>query len=233
MSFGKGSFMAVRGRTVVLAAMALLLGAAQARAGFSYATTVTFSPAGTGGTSPGVVITPALLNINGFTENGYAASFGKTSVDLVGASRNAFSVPGNDTLDAADLVATSSTPVGTTGDTFTLGYTLQMTLTNFPPPPGSLDSQNFDVSGILTMSNVNGGTGTLNNTFTTPTSGDLDIGDISFSAAINTFSPPTVNGSSGSIGGDVQASIVPEPASTTLIVLGTLPILRRTRRVID
>lgn len=221
--------MAGQGRAIVLAALALLLSAAGAQAAFMYDTTVTFSPAGTGGTSSGVTISPVTTMVNGVNETGYLATFGGTSIELLGASRSGFSVPGNDTIDAADLVATSTTSAGTTGDSFTLGYTLNLGLTN-NPPPGSAGSQSLPVSGVLTMSDVNTGNGTITNAFTTPTSGNLDAGGVSFSAGIDTYSPPTINGSPNSFGGFVDASPVPEPACATLMVLGALPLLRRSRQ---
>ena len=212
----------VERRMVVLVASALLLTAGRVRAVFDYDTTVTFSPAGVGGTSAGVTLTPASMMMNGVNENGYVATYGGSSIELLGTA-SGFFVPGLDTLDEADLVATSTTPAGPAGDSFTLGYTVDLTLTN-NPPPGSAGSQNLAVSGILTISDINTGNGTVRNTFTTPTSGDLGVGGISFDASIDTFSPPTVNGSSGSIGGDVQATPVPEPTCASLIVLVGLPL---------
>lgn len=208
------------GAPAALALLAALSLGEHAQAAYSYATTLTISPAGTDGTSSGATIAPTTGTINGVTESGFAISFGGTTVDLLGTSRMGFFVPGNSTLDVSDILATSTTASGTPGDSFTIGYTVNLMLTN-NPPPGTTGSATIPVSGILTISGANMGSGTITNVFTSPTSVSTTIGGIQFTGSVNSYSAPTINGSPGSIGGSVtSSSATPEPASAVLLGLG-------------
>jgi len=212
-------------RACGLGLAALLLAAAPAaRADYSYATTVSLDAAGTGNTTAGVVIAPVTdFPIGTGTENGFSARFGGTTVTLLGSARGGFNVPSVNTLNFADIVATTTTPdtIPNVGDTFSVGYTLNIALTN-TPPPGTAGSVTLPVSGRLTITNVNVGNGTIENLFFAPNTGTVDFGGITLTGGVTNYSPPTVNGAFGSIGGSATASAaaVPEPGSFALLGCG-------------
>jgi len=201
----------------------LLAAAPAARADYGYVTNVVIDPAGTGNTSAGVTIAPTSLVIGPFTETGFAATFGGTTISLLNSGRDGFSVPGTSTLDFLDLRAQTTTPRPSSGDTFDVGYTINIMLTN-TPPPGFSDTRTLSVRGRLSLANINTGNGTITNLIFAPNSGTVNFGGISLTGGVTDFSPPTVNGSFGSIGGTVVAA-VPEPGSFALLGCGLAGML--------
>jgi len=210
-----------------LAVASSLFMSSRANADFSYITTVSFQPAGVDGTSAGVTTTP---NLPTFSTTG-TASFGNTILTLTGVSRGGFFVPGTDTLNFADVNVTTTAPRGGAGDSFSVGYTLNIALTNTGPPsgPGFLETRDLRLSGVVTFSGVNQGAGTVTNMFMAPSMGSVVVGGITFTGAANASSPPTINGTGGSIGGTVVAA-VPEPASMAMLGVGGLGALVMFRR---
>jgi len=201
----------------------LLAAATSARASYAYQTAVAIDAPGAGSnTSAGVVITPASLVVAGTTETGFTATFGGTSVTLLGSARTGFSVPSTNTLSFADVVAATTTPATSAGDSFTVGYTLNIQLTNTPPPGTAAPPITLPVRGRLTISNVNTGNGTIDNLFFAPNTGTVNFGGITLTGGVTNYSPPTVNGALGSLGGSAVASVaaVPEPASFALLGCG-------------
>jgi len=207
-------------RACGLGLAALLVAAVPtARASYSYLTTVAIDAPGAGSnTSPGVVITPASLVVAGVTETGFTATLGGTSVTLLGTTRAGFSVPSTNTLSFADVAAATTTPATSAGDSFTVGYTLNIQLTN-NPPPGTAGSITLPVRGRLTISNVNTGNGTIDNLFFAPNTGTVTFGGVTLTGGVTNYSPPTVNGGLGSLGGSAVAA-VPEPGSFALLGCG-------------
>jgi hypothetical protein len=202
---------------IVFAAFAGLMPGQRASASFDYSTVVTFN----GGTPGGVTSSPITLDIvvGGVTrtETGIAVKFGGTEVDFLGATRTGFSVPGTDTLNFVTIrIITSTTPPPS--DSFSFNYTVGVTLTN-NAPPGTNASLLLPFTGTFAVTGINTGAGTFTNTFTSPVAGSVTIGGIIFTGVVNQFSPPTVNGSLGSIGGDIVAT-VPEPASIAMLGMG-------------
>jgi len=218
---------------VALAGVAMLALTGSARASYGYSTTIAFDPAGTGSTSPGVTISAATLVVNGETENGFSATLGGTTITMVGANRTGFSVPSLNTLSFADIQALTTTAPGTdplVGDSFEIGYTLSITLTN-SPPPGGPGSVTLPLHGRLTVSNVNTGNGVIDNLFFAPNSGTVTFGGISLTGSVNQFTAPTINDASfGGISGRALAQAVPEPGSMALLGLGGAGLATMYRR---
>jgi hypothetical protein len=174
------------------------------------------------GTPGGVTSSPITLDvgIGGVSriETGIAVKFGGTEVDFLGASRTAFSVPGSDSLDFVDIrIITTTTPPPS--DSFSFNYSVGVTLTN-NGPPGTNGSLLVPFTGTFSVMNVNTGNGSYTNAFTSPTSGSVMIDSVLFTGGVHAYSPATVNGALGSIGGDIIASVVPEPASLATLGLG-------------
>jgi len=214
-----------------LAAVATLAMVGPARADFSYSTAIAFDPTGTGSTSSGVAIAPVTVTVNGEPENGFSATLGGTTISMLGANRGGFSVPGISTLSFADIKATTTTSAANplVGDTFDIGYTLSITLTN-SPPPGSAASRTLSLSGRLSVINVNVGSGEITNLFFAPNSGTVNFGGISLTGAVNQYAAPTINDASfGSISGRAVAA-VPEPGSLALLGLGGAGLAAMYRR---
>jgi hypothetical protein len=198
---------------LVLASSLVL--ADRARATYTYSTAIAGNSATNGAT---------IIN----TATGTTITLGGTSITLSDTSHGPFFVPGQATLDAADITLTSTVPLGPTGTSFSFNYTVDLTINNIAPP-GSNASVTFPVHGTITLTNVNMGNGTVNNVFTSPNAGsNIDIGGVLYTGAVglnadhsNAFTPPTVNGGGGSIGGFIVAA-VPEPASVVLLGAGVL-----------
>jgi len=210
-------------RACGLGLAALLLAAGPpARASYSYASTIAIDAPGAGSnTTTGVVIAPASLVVNGITETGFSATFGGTSVTLLGTARSGFSVPSTNTLSFADVAAATTTPATSSGDSFTVGYTINIQLTN-NPLPGTVGSITLPVRGRLTITAVNTGNGTIDNLFFAPNTGTVTFGGVTLTGGVTNYSPPTVNGGLGSLGGSAVASAaaVPEPGSFALLGCG-------------
>ena len=77
------------------------------------------------------------------------------------------------------------------------------------------------------------GNGTVGNTFTSATSGQIVVGGVTFIGGITNFAFPTINGTGGNIGGTIAAVTVPEPASMVMLgmgLVGTCVLSRRVRK---
>lgn len=190
----------------------------RAQATYTYSTSITGDSATNGAT---------------ITNNatGTTITLDGTSISLADTSHGPFFVPGQSTLDVADIALTSTVPLGPTGTSFSFNYTVNLTVNNMAPP-GSNASATFPVHGTITLTNVNMGNGTVTNVFTSPTSGmNVNIGGVLYTGAVginpdgsNAFAAPTVNDGTGNIGGFVIAG-VPEPASAVMMGAGVLGIV--------
>jgi len=212
--------------------MAALIAASgsSANATFSYSTTVAIDAAGTGSTSSNVTgITATTGVVGGITENGFAVTAGNTTISLLGTSRTGFFIPGTDTLDLTDVRAVSTTS-SLPGDSFTIGYTINLLLTNNGPPDvGTAASTTLPIHGRLTVVAASTGSGQIFNFIFAPSSGTVNVGGVTFTGGVDSYSPPTINGAFGSIGGTVTAA-VPEPGSIALLgcgLAGAFGIFRR------
>jgi len=189
----------------------------RAQATYSYSTTITGDSATNGAT---------ISN----TATGTTITLGATMIMLNDTNHGPFFVPGQASLNTADVILTSTVPIGPTGTSFSFDYTVNLTLNNIAPP-GSNASATFPVHGRITLTNVNMGNGTVTNIFTSPNAGTVTIGGVIYTGAVglnadgtNAFAPPTVNGNAGNIGGFVIAGI-PEPASAVMMGAGVLGIV--------
>lgn len=142
---------------------------------------------------------------------------------------------------AATLGTVSVRTTSTTADSFSVNYSIFVTITD--PYPGS---SNFTVStnGTLTLSGLSnaGGTpvGTVSNQFSGPfllgpgTFPNGDTFSVSIPSGVNAmFTPPTVNGGSSNFNGTIiSGSAVPEPASLAMVLigLGGVGVVARRRR---
>jgi len=189
----------------------------RAQATYTYATTITGDSATNGAT---------IAN----SATGTTVSLDGTTINLIDTNHGPFFVPGQATLDAADIALTSTVPLGPTGTSFSFNYTINLTVNNIAPP-GTTVSQTFPINGTITLTNINMGNGTVTNVFTSPNAGTVNIGGVVYTGAVginpdgsNAFATPTVNGTQGSIGGFIIAG-VPEPASAVLMGAGLVGIV--------
>jgi hypothetical protein len=208
-----------------LVLLAALAGTANANDGYSSSLSIG-SVSGSGGV---IVNTPAS-----------GASFTSTNGTMVTLSdiinAGPFITPGTISANIGNLTVstTSSLP-----DNFTVNYTDVINITN--PSPGGLSSP-FTITGTLTFSGVEfvGGatSGTVSNVYHAPfTSGPTSIGGSLFTVSFGDgsvdqfFGPPTINNQSagGNLGAQIT-SVVPEPASLSLLALGGAGLLARRRR---
>jgi len=191
----------------LMAVAASLFVGDSARASYNYATSLSILSV-----SPGGTIT------NGTT--GANVVVGGTTLFLSNVARTALFVPGANTLNIGDVAVTTTT-ASPAGDTFTVTYQDVFSLTN-TPPPGTSASQNFTVTGVLTLTGINTGNGTIVNNYNAPTSGSFTLGGVGFTGSADNFGNPTINGAPGSLGGTIITTFnaVPEPASFVMLGLG-------------
>jgi len=188
-------------------AFALCLGAGDlAKADYNYTTSLVVTSA------------PGATTINN-TATGATVVFGGTTVTLTNISRGGFTVPGPNTINIGDVSVSTVTPL-TGSDTFTINYTDTFTLVNVPPP-GSLATGSFPLTGTLTFTGINTGSGVVTNAYTGSTSSGGVLGGITFTGQTLNFASPTVNGPPGSLGGLISSNaVIPEPASVVMLGLG-------------
>lgn len=188
-------------------AFALCLGAGDlAKADYNYTTSIVVTSATAGAT---------ITN----TATSYTVLFGGTTVTLTNVSRGGFTVPGPNTINIGDISVSSITPL-TGSDTFTINYRDTFTLTNVPPP-GTAATGSFPLTGTLTFTGINTGSGVITNEYTGSTSSGGVLGGITFTGQTLNFASPTVNGSAGSLGGLISSTaVIPEPASVVMLGLG-------------
>jgi len=150
---------------------------------------------------------------------GFTAVFGGTTVTVGNVARTGFTVPSDSTVNIGDLVITTTTAPGAQGqgDSFTIGYSDVVTLTNVPAP-GSAGNGSVTITGTLTFTNISTGTGQVSNSYIV-SSGTTTAGTIPFTVSGVNFGNPTINGPGGSLGGRIVAG-VPEPASVVMLGLG-------------
>ena len=153
-----------------------------------------------------------------------STTFGGTTVALAGRADTNLS--GNNTVNFADLMVTSTTVAPAT-DTVNDAYTLRITITN---PTGGATTGVFTVTGTLTGT-ANSTSSVIDNTYFTNTPATQTIGGTGFSINVGPmgltnvfYQPATVNGAAGGLGGQILAG-VPEPASVALLGLGGLGLL--------
>jgi len=191
-------------------AVALSLGGGDlARADYNYATALSVTSA------------PGATSITN-TAAGSTVVFGGTTVVLSNIARGGFTVPGPNTINIGDITVTTTT-TSPGADTFSINYTDNFTLTNVPPP-GTAASGAFPLTGTLTLTGINTGSGVITNVYNPPTTATGPLGGITFTGTTNNFASPTVNGASGSLGGIVSSVApppgVPAPASILMLGLG-------------
>jgi len=190
-------------------AVALSLGAGDlARADYSYATSLVVTSA------------PGATSITN-TAAGATVVFGGTTVTLTNVSRGGFTVPGPNTISIGGITVTTSTPLSG-GDTFNINYVDTFTLTNVPPP-GTAATGPFALTGTLSLTGINVGSGVTTNAYNLPTSASGVLGGITFTGQTLNFASPTVNGAPGSFGGMISSVAppgVPAPASIVMLGLG-------------
>jgi len=204
------------------ASLASLGAATAARADFSYTTAISITDVQVSGVSVG-----SFTN----TAGGAIATFGGTTVTMTNEGRAGFTVPSVNTINIGD-VGVVTTTVPPSADTFSILYTDIFTLVN-TAPPGSNATGSFTLHGRLDLVGINTGSGTVDNTYFSPSSASGILGGIFFAGAADNFGNLTINGASGNLGGTLDASAVPEPASLTLLGVGALGawrLAKQTRR---
>jgi len=194
-------------RTAGLMALALaasLASGGRAYATFDYSTALTITSVSGGGTFTN-------------TATGGSAVLDGTTLTLTNVTRTGFAVPSVNTANIGDVAVTSTTAPPATAS-FTVGYTDVVTLTN-NGPPGTNANGPVTVSGVLTVNQVNTGTGIITNIYNAPSTVTATIGGVILTLNASSFGNPTVNGASGNLGGTITAA-VPEPSSVALMGIG-------------
>jgi len=180
-----------------------------AKADYNYATSLVVNSA------------PGATSISN-TATGATVVFGGTTVTLTNVARTGFTVPGANTIDIGDIAVTTTT-VAPGSDTFSINYTDTFNLTNVPPP-GTAATGSFPLTGTLTFTGINTGSGVTTNVYNLPNSASGVLGGITFTGQTLNFASPTVNGAPGSLGGLISSEApppgVPAPASIVMLGLG-------------
>jgi hypothetical protein len=211
-------------RFAILGALALfgsLLAGVRAEAAYTYSTSITINSVSGGGSS---------TKVAGISTATSANNTALQLQDIIGPGNFILGAPLSTKIGNVGIVPTGSTP-----DTFTVGYTDVITITN--PLGGSTGT--FTFSGVLTATGVlvSGGAfgGTISNQYSAPfTVGPTTIGGAPFTVNVGTgavndlFGQPTIGqpitptGASGSLGALITS--VPEPASVVMMGLGLLGV---------
>jgi hypothetical protein len=185
-----------------LAVVASLVLGDRARGDYNYSTAISIT-----GVSAGTFSNTAI---------GATATFDGTTVTFTNVSRTGFLVPGINTINIGDVAVTTVTPPPAS-NSFSINYNDVFTLTN-NPPPGFAGTGSFTLHGVVTLSTVNTGTGTVTNTYLPPSSASGTLGGVFFAGAADNFGNPTINGAAGNLGGTLS-SAVPEPSAWLLTAL--------------
>lgn len=204
-----------------MAALALIVGLADCkRADGSYAYSTT------------TVVT----SVSSGSFGGPFARLSNTQVQFLSTSAFGVAVPSTTEQNIAAIAVTSTDPPSS-ATTFTVNYTVSVTIFNIPPPGSSADNSSspLQLTGQLTLSGVNNGSGgvsmgTITNTFFSPTTVSATIGGELYTLQAGFMVAPTVNGAQGFLTGVVIAGVIPEPASVGLVGLGGLGLLFAFRR---
>ena len=160
--------------------------------------------------------------------------FGGATLTLTGNSFGGLN--GTNTVNLALLTVDTVTQPPAI-DTIDLPYTLQVTLTD-PADPGQMAV--FQVAGELTGT-ANSDHSVLDNTYTSVMPASLTLGNNSYKLDVGPigvadvyFTPPTVNGVAGALGGRIAVTEVPEPTSLGLLLCAAACLLlrRRPRRTV-
>jgi hypothetical protein len=211
-----------------LAATALALTGGDARAAYTYSTSITIgAPIG----APGVVVNTPGTGAVFTTTNGTVVNFADIN------SPGLFLVPGVNTFNFGNLTVTTTSA---TPETFIVPYTDIVTITN---PALSVNTGTFTITGRLLMTNVSSSGGVSNgqvhNLYDAPFSQNLaNVGggffglDLGTGAPDQFFGPPTINNpaAGGDLGGEITAAIVPEPSAVVLSLIGLPALMLISRR---
>jgi len=182
-----------------------LLNGVRTEAAYNYSTSLSITSA-TNGATPTNLTT------------GASATLGGTTITLGNVARTNFNVPSTNTLNIGDVAVTSS--VAPPGNSFTINYTDVITLTNIgPPEAGTPGTSTVTLTGTITLTGISTGTGQVANSYII-TTGTTTAGGVPFTVNGSNFGNPTVNGPGGSLGGQIVAGAVPEPASIVTLGLG-------------
>jgi len=189
------------------------------QASYGYSTSLTITS----------ITAPGTFSQNLVGVGGAQANFAGTTVTLGNVLRSAFAVPSDNTVNIGDLTVSTTTPPSQTGtgDSFTIGYSDLITITNAPATaptgPGTNGTGSVLITGTLTFTNISTGTGQVSNNYIV-SSGTTTAGTIPFIVSGINFGSPTIGtptnpGIGGSLGGRIVAG-VPEPASVLMLGLG-------------
>jgi hypothetical protein len=206
-----------------LASIALLALGGRADANYTYTSSITINSVSGGGTFVNTPGTGAVAT----SSNGTALQL----QDILSPGSFILGSALSANIGNVGIVPTKATP-----DSFTVGYTDVITVTN-PTPGGSTGT--FTITGTLTATNVavSGGafTGTLSNLYNAPfTVGPVTINGAPFTLNFGTgavndlFGTPTIGQPAGSVGGGRLGAIitsVPEPTSVVMMGLGLVGVV--------